>query len=194
MILIARSVPQPTEHGTFVTHAYPYPAGGAPSDRDRRADAAPRRVRRHHGGHPAREASDEVSLRYLEQVFGSCRTSAHRQPDPLAALPRSAATAGPDGRVKLLGDAAHTAHFSIGGSGTKLAMEDAIELVAAPGRGTGPGGGVRAAEAVRRPAVERPAGAGPARSQPWWGVVPSRTHLPVDRLMVAYMSRAGNVP
>src|SRR3989475_787516 len=58
-------------------------------------------------------------------------------------------------KVVLLGDAAHTAHFSVG-SGTKLAMEDAVALARALNRAQG--GNVPAAldanEAERRPAVE----------------------------------------
>ncbi|MFY7719823.1 MAG: bifunctional salicylyl-CoA 5-hydroxylase/oxidoreductase [Brevundimonas sp.] len=42
-------------------------------------------------------------------------------------FPRVACSNWRDGKVVLLGDAAHTAHFSIG-SGTKLAFEDAIRL------------------------------------------------------------------
>src|SRR5947207_6033016 len=80
--------------------------------------------------------SDQVTRAYLEKLFatqidgcpllvnisrwGNFRTwRTHRW------RPR----AGPDNRtaVALLGDAAHTAHFSVG-SGTKMAMEDAIAL------------------------------------------------------------------
>ena len=55
--------------------------------------------------------------------------------------------------IVLVGDAAHTAHFSIG-SGTKLAMEDAIALAQALGEHREVRGALAAYEAERRPQVE----------------------------------------
>ena len=55
--------------------------------------------------------------------------------------------------VVLIGDAAHTAHFSIG-SGTKLAMEDAIALAGALHRHRDVAGALDAYEEERRPQVE----------------------------------------
>jgi anthraniloyl-CoA monooxygenase len=70
-------------------------------------------------------------------------------------------------RVVLLGDAAHTAHFSVG-SGTKMAMEDAAALASSLGEH---GADIEAAldsyERRRRPQVERIQGsARPSLS--WW--------------------------
>jgi anthraniloyl-CoA monooxygenase len=56
------------------------------------------------------------------------------------------------GNVVLLGDAAHTAHFSIG-SGTKLAMEDALALAACLHEEQDVPGALAAYEAERRPVV-----------------------------------------
>ncbi len=56
------------------------------------------------------------------------------------------------GNVVLLGDAAHTAHFSIG-SGTKLAMEDALALAACLREQPDPDAALTAYEAERRPVV-----------------------------------------
>ncbi|WP_411151658.1 FAD-dependent monooxygenase [Streptomyces sp. A30] len=71
------------------------------------------------------------------------------------------------GNVVLLGDAAHTAHFSVG-SGTKMAMEDAIALADSvlAHRDDVPSA-LEAYEAARRPSVEKIQGsARPSLS--WW--------------------------
>ncbi len=58
-----------------------------------------------------------------------------------------------DGNVLLIGDAAHTAHFSIG-SGTKLAMEDALALAACLHENPSAEAALVAYETERRPVVE----------------------------------------
>ena len=58
-----------------------------------------------------------------------------------------------DGNVVLIGDAAHTAHFSIG-SGTKLAMEDALALAACLHEHPSVDAALAAYEEERKPVVE----------------------------------------
>jgi anthraniloyl-CoA monooxygenase len=70
------------------------------------------------------------------------------------------------GNVVLLGDAAHTAHFSVG-SGTKMAMEDAVALAAALSAHDDLGAALVAYEESARPSVEKIQGsARPSLS--WW--------------------------
>lgn len=70
------------------------------------------------------------------------------------------------GNVVLLGDAAHTAHFSVG-SGTKMAMEDAVALASALSSYDELSAALAAYEESARPSVEKIQGsARPSLS--WW--------------------------
>ena len=78
-------------------------------------------------------------------------------------------------QMVLVGDAAHTAHFSIG-SGTKLALEDAIALAAAVGDHRTVEAALPAFEQARKPAVDRFQAAA-LRSLMWLENVEAHLHL-----------------
>jgi 2-polyprenyl-6-methoxyphenol hydroxylase-like FAD-dependent oxidoreductase len=96
------------------------------------------------------------------------------------------------GRAVLLGDALHTAHFSIG-SGTRLAMEDAIALDAALARHPRAMDDALAAfESARRPIVDKLVAAADS-SAAWYEDFP--THMRLDPLDFAFgfLTRTGRV-
>jgi anthraniloyl-CoA monooxygenase len=111
------------------------------------------------------KATPEESIAYIEELFGKHLDTSSGAREKLIA---NKSTWGQfvtvknetwhHGNVVLLGDAAHTAHFSIG-SGTKLAMEDSIALVKALDVHDNEEGGIAKAlasyEEERRPIVER---------------------------------------
>jgi anthraniloyl-CoA monooxygenase len=97
------------------------------------------------------------------------------------------------GNVVLLGDAAHTAHFSIG-SGTKMAMEDAAALVEAL-RERGPDdleGALALYEARRRPEVERFQHAAET-SQEWFENSARYMGQPPEQLVFNLLTRAKRI-
>ncbi|MCD2195060.1 FAD-dependent monooxygenase [Actinomycetospora endophytica] len=186
--------PAHTEHGTFVTHAYPYsPTRSTFLVETDEATWRAAGFDETTAATPADE-SDETALAYLSEAFaehlGGHRLIGNRTRWLQFRTVRCEHWH--HGNVVLLGDAAHTAHYSVG-SGTKLAMEDAIALVDALGAHDDLEAALEAYTAVRRPAVARLQDIA-ERSRRWWETFPERVELPVEQLLVAYMSRAGNVP
>ena len=93
--------------------------------------------------------------------------------------------------VVLLGDALHTAHFSIG-SGTKLALEDAIALGSCFARGFGVAEALAQFEHERRPVIEEYQRAA-HDSRLWFEHARDQMHLsPID-LAFSLMTRSGKV-
>ncbi|MCC7537853.1 MAG: bifunctional salicylyl-CoA 5-hydroxylase/oxidoreductase [Deltaproteobacteria bacterium] len=137
-----------SEHGLFRVHAYRY-------DRERSTfivectEDAWRRA-------GLDSATEEETIAYCERLFAEelagHRLVANRSIWRSFPIVRNACWHA--GNVVLVGDAAHTAHFSIG-SGTKLAMEDVIALAEAVEAHPGDvPAALVAYEAARRPVVE----------------------------------------
>ena len=94
--------------------------------------------------------------------------------------------------VVLMGDAAHTAHFSVG-SGTKLALEDSIELARCIGRS---GGDLTQAlkdyEAVRSVEVLKIQNAA-RNSTEWFENVARYVHLPPEQFAYSLLTRSQRI-
>ena len=93
--------------------------------------------------------------------------------------------------IVLLGDAAHTAHFSIG-SGTKLAMEDAIALASALEKHRDLEAAFNNYEAERRPAVEAFQQAA-AESRTYFENLRRYVHLEPPQFAFNLLTRSGRI-
>ena len=96
------------------------------------------------------------------------------------------------GKYVLIGDALHTAHFSIG-SGTRLAMEDAIALDRAlAAHGDDVAAALPAFEAARRPIVDKLV-AGAMASAAWYENFSEHMELAPADFAMSYITRSGRV-
>lgn len=115
------------EHGLFQVHAYPFQRGDETLSTwivECHED-----VWREAG---LQDATEEDTVAYMEKLFGDL-LGEHRlltNRSIWRTFPTVRCEKWSHGNMVLIGDAAHTAHFSIG-SGTKLAMEDSIALAQA---------------------------------------------------------------
>ena len=93
--------------------------------------------------------------------------------------------------VVMIGDALHTAHFSIG-SGTKLALEDAIALFESFGRTASVGAALKEFESTRKPVIEEYQAAA-YESMLWFENARQYMNLSPIELAYALMTRSGRV-
>jgi anthraniloyl-CoA monooxygenase len=175
-----------TEHGLFQVHAYPFDDRSStfivecPEDVWRRAGLD--------------ELDEAQSIAFCEELFAA-DLDGHRLLSNRSRWTRFLKVRNRswhDGRFVLVGDAAHTAHFTIG-SGTKLAMEDSVALARAFVRH---GDDVEAAvvdyELERQPVVERFQEAA-SDSASYFVRVGRTTHLQPMQFAFNLLTRSGRI-
>jgi anthraniloyl-CoA monooxygenase len=117
-----------TEHGWFQIHAYQFSADLSTVIVETREETWK--------AHGLDKFTTDQSIEFCEQLFGNylggnrlMSNARHLRGSAWLNFHRVLCERWHHGNLVLIGDAAHTAHFGIG-SGTKLAMEDAMSLVA----------------------------------------------------------------
>jgi anthraniloyl-CoA monooxygenase len=133
-----------------------------------------------------------------EEMFGKwldghhlMSNAAHRSASPWTNFTRVRNAKWFHEKVVLIGDAAHTAHFSIG-SGTKLAMEDAIALVRALGSGSDLATALQAYQDDRSTEALRLQNAA-RNSMEWFEHVKRYIHLEPEQFAYSLLTRSQRV-
>jgi anthraniloyl-CoA monooxygenase len=183
-----------TPYGVMQVHGYPYDATGstfivemhdavwraAGFDRLAAPDLPPGR-------------SDEGSIEKIRELFRGVLDghAVHANNSRWISFGTLRCGSWRNGNVILLGDAAHTAHFSIG-SGTKLAMEDALALAACLHEQPGLDAALAAYEAERRPVVASTQRAAQA-SLEWFENLGQYLHQEPEQFAFNIMTRSRRV-
>ncbi|MDB5360405.1 MAG: monooxygenase [Rhodospirillales bacterium] len=175
-----------TKHGVFIAHSYQY----SPDLSTFLVEVAPETWERA-GLH---RATDEESRRYCAEVFrpelGGHELLSNRSRWFEANVVKNERWTHEN--IVLIGDALRTVHFSLG-SGTRMAMQDAIALhKALADRPAEIPAALAAFEAARRPASSSFQSAA-ARSLDWYENVAAKLHLDPISFAYDYMRRTGHV-
>ena len=173
-----------TDAGPLAAHIMPYGAEGSTFQVDAHCDAV--------AAWGLAEATDErATLSFLSNCFaellGEGRISTKRS--SWSRFTTVTCDRWGTKSTVLAGDAAHTAHYTVG-SGTGLALDDAMVLADALVSSASVSEAFEGYETVRRPAVER-IQLRADRSQQWWTTLASRIDLPMAQLMLSYLTRTG---
>jgi 2-polyprenyl-6-methoxyphenol hydroxylase-like FAD-dependent oxidoreductase len=173
------------QHGTFNAHHYRH----APTMSTFVAECDPATWQR--AGFAT--MGERETMEYLQRVFADTL-----QGEPLVSnrsiwrnFPNLRNARWSVGNRVLIGDAQRTAHFSIG-SGTRLAMEDAIALNKALGEYADVGQALQAFEAARCPIVEKLVAAADA-SGAWYDRFPEHMQLSPREFAWSYIQRSGRI-
>jgi 2-polyprenyl-6-methoxyphenol hydroxylase-like FAD-dependent oxidoreductase len=173
------------EHGTFNAHHYRH----APDMSTFVAECDAGTWQR--AGFAAMD--ERTTAAYLERVFAAPLGAEHLVSNKSIwrSFPNVRNERWSVGNRVLIGDALRTAHFSIG-SGTRLAMEDAIALNKALGEHADVADALAAFEAARRPIVEKLVAAADA-SGAWYDRFAEHMNLSPRDFAWSYIQRSGRI-